>query len=281
MKNNTICIILIYLFLAGCESDTSSSEPSPEQIEARRSQRRKELLQDVKNAIEAGGDVNRSIREGKLTTLLHECARVDAVEAAKLLLKNGADVHVRESRKATPLHMAVENCSLGVAQLLLDNGANIEARSLTGSTPMFYAVRNFALEKDMLKSVAWLIDNGAKINVESNGLTPLHYSIEPENYEMVKFLLDNGASVNYGSDCTPLHFAASYGCPRIAELLVQYGADVNAMDHNGETPLYHAINRPGNHPNMKRQKKVIKMIKSLGGIVRPSKEEENKVLIQE
>ena len=48
-----------------------------------------------------------------------------------------------------------------------------------------------------------------------------------------------GTDVNAknGERCTPLKFAANEGHKEIAELLIAKGANVNAKDDNGETPL--------------------------------------------
>jgi len=40
---------------------------------------------------------------------------------------------------------------------------------------------------------------------------------------------------------TPLHLASAHGHPIVSELLVQRGADVNALNHDRETPLHLAI----------------------------------------
>ena len=40
---------------------------------------------------------------------------------------------------------------------------------------------------------------------------------------------------------TPLHLAAEYGRNQVVELLIAKGADVNAEDEDGETPLNRAI----------------------------------------
>jgi hypothetical protein len=60
--------------------------------------------------------------------------------------------------------------------------------------------------------------------------------------EKVKRLLNEGADVNaknkYGQ--TPLHWAATWGHLDIVKLLVDRGADINAKDEDGETPLHWA-----------------------------------------
>jgi hypothetical protein len=40
---------------------------------------------------------------------------------------------------------------------------------------------------------------------------------------------------------TALHFAADRGCSDIADLLLQSGASVNALDGSGQTPLMYAV----------------------------------------
>ena len=42
---------------------------------------------------------------------------------------------------------------------------------------------------------------------------------------------------------TPLHFASAKGHKEIAELLIAEGAEVNAKDEDGKTPLDYAIGR--------------------------------------
>jgi ankyrin repeat protein len=59
----------------------------------------------------------------------------------------------------------------------------------------------------------------------------------------VEYLLSQRANVNWFSHAgiTPLMDAARRGHPKVAVLLLQHGADVNAqMPHDGLTPLMHA-----------------------------------------
>ena len=51
---------------------------------------------------------------------------------------------------------------------------------------------------------------------------------------------DHGADVHAKRDqgSTPLHDAAKFGHPDIAELLLQHGAQINLRNSRGKTPIY-------------------------------------------
>ena len=68
---------------------------------------------------------------------------------------------------------------------------------------------------------------------------------EDEGRAVVALLLEHGADVNGQSHVgrmTPLHMAARRGTVAIAEALLAAGADVEARDAKGETPLRRAVN---------------------------------------
>ena len=81
---------------------------------------------------------------------------------------------------------------------------------------------------------------------------PIREAVKAGNIEAVKQHLDAGADVNakdrYGR--TPLNYAATRGLKEIIELLIAKGADVNTKievgDYKGQTPLDGAIQ--WNHP---------------------------------
>ncbi len=61
---------------------------------------------------------------------------------------------------------------------------------------------------------------------------------------MVVIGLDNLATLINTADCqaiTPLHQACISGNVSAARLLIENGADMNAVDYHGRTPLHHAI----------------------------------------
>jgi ankyrin repeat protein len=71
-------------------------------------------------------------------------------------------------------------------------------------------------------------------------MSPLHYAVRPASYRCITPLLAAGARVDELTNWlqTPLHHAAAYkDDPRFLEALVDSGADVNARDRDGNTPL--------------------------------------------
>src|SRR6516162_4839199 len=67
-------------------------------------------------------------------------------------------------------------------------------------------------------------------------------AIRNADAQAVRKLLDNGADVNArnAEGDTPLILASFYGSPECVELLVEKGADVNAANKAGATPLIRA-----------------------------------------
>ena len=63
----------------------------------------------------------------------------------------------------------------------------------------------------------------------------------------MEVLLDQGAQVNARNahGWTPLHVAAAGGDPAVIALLLQHGADVHAQSHIGTTALDNATTRGG------------------------------------
>lgn len=86
------------------------------------------------------------------------------------------------------------------------------------------------------------IRDGADTNVELAGRALLFQLVRDDDVWGVRVLLDSGADVTVRSpwNRTLLHEAAIYGHFEIAELLIAHGADVNAINGRGETPLFYA-----------------------------------------
>jgi ankyrin repeat protein len=75
---------------------------------------------------------------------------------------------------------------------------------------------------------------------------PLHAACKIGDLSAVQDLLKHGADVSekdISRGWTPLHYASTYGHLRVAELLVENSAEVNATDKNGMLPLAQAFRK--------------------------------------
>ncbi len=130
-----------------------------------------------------------------------------------------------------------------IAAYLLEKGARV-ARMTTNEQALWLAIR-----KQDYQKVEQLVTAGdININVVDNyGNTLLHTAVIRGTPQIVELLLKNGAHVNTQEDMleyTPLHFAAvlrSTFPKENIELLLQHGADIEAKDEYGQTPLYCAV----------------------------------------
>ena len=75
------------------------------------------------------------------------------------------------------------------------------------------------------------------------GQTLLNWASAFGTQEMVEYLCDKGADVNKGQRSSSLHYAACFGRPAIAKVLLKHGANPDLRDEDGKTPLDKARER--------------------------------------
>lgn len=78
------------------------------------------------------------------------------------------------------------------------------------------------------------------------GANMLLYAFAPENIRMLQQLIEAGASVNARNpdEETLLHLAISENYPEAAEQLLEHGAELEARDKKGRTPLLSGMTSP-------------------------------------
>lgn len=121
----------------------------------------------------------------------------------------------------------------------------VEAMDGYGQTILCWAVNRG--RKDIVKH---LLARGADVNaVDRYGLTPLHSAALYGHRDIGELLIEAGGDVDANPVIgTPLHSAGSephtrgerIGKQEVAALLIAHGADVQAVDGAGRTPLHEA-----------------------------------------
>jgi ankyrin repeat protein len=223
--------------------------------------------------LDAGANVNDTLPEGMSALVV--AAHSGHGETAALLLEKGANPDAADAGY-TALHAAVLRGDVQLVKALLAHKANPDLRTtrgtplrrdttdfnlpatLIGSTPYLLAAR--FLEPDIMKALA---AGGADITLtmrdgttalmlatgtgSGNGATRRGIAVidggvvEPESavLQTVAAALELGADVNASNQAgdTALHAAASRGFNTIVQLLADKGAQLNAKNKRGLTPL--------------------------------------------
>jgi uncharacterized protein len=201
--------------------------------------------------------VNKTDADG--TTSLHYAVRNDDAQLVDRLIRVGADVKAANRYGITPLYLACVNGNAAIIERLLKAGADANAVSNEGETALMTASRTGNVD-----AVKVLLAHGADVNAKESwhGETALMWAVAQKHAAVAKELLAKGAVVNARSTAnkwerqnsaeprekwlplgslSALEFAARQGCVDCVPVLVQAGADINAPDQDGITPLLSAM----------------------------------------
>lgn len=183
--------------------------------------------------------LNGLFSPGRLT-ILHVCASHAKVQILRKLLQLRVNVNVTCEKGLTALSYACQEGHSEVVRLLLKAGADVNIGDLNGLQPLSYASRRGCKE-----TVKLLLDAGAELNViDSEGRRPAEFSFSLGHIETSKLFIEQRdfdilATGSHG--CNYLHLVA-YGCGsvRIAEMLIDKGADIKFRNKYGSMPIHTA-----------------------------------------
>ena len=228
----------------------------------------KNNLELAKLLIDNGADVNAKFRDsgGKPVkvfrpkqgglktemlpedTLLMIAAVQRNLDAAKLLVERGVNINSQTSDGVTALMHAAQWSNADIIHLLLANGADVKLKDAQGKTALVYATRSKSAEIFQI-----LLDHGSSFSqadknmalIDATRWPPPPDSKQPgSKLDIIRFLLNAGADVNAKDNTgnTPLLYAAQTSRGgEMLRLFIENGADVNARNSKGKTVLMQAM----------------------------------------
>jgi truncated hemoglobin YjbI len=140
----------------------------------------------------------------------------------------------------TLLHAASAAGDVTIVELLLRLGADPNAKDSGGHTPL-YCVGNECTSSNSGTVVRVLVQGGANVNA-CDGVkhcTALHMAARRGNVAAAQALLDSGAEIEARDRVgdTPLRRSVNCGKTEVAELLLSRGADMHSKGSKGLTPF--------------------------------------------
>ena len=176
--------------------------------------------------MEAGADVNATARTGR-TPLIVAASVAGSAPTAKMLLDRGADWKAADKMGVSAVLASANTGNLEVLRILADLGADVTYNPSPGAGGLHFAAAN--RDVPMLR---YLLARGARVDGVLNYGMPVRHGL---------IALDR---------ITPLMLAASYGPIEAVRVLLDAGANVNAKDVRGMTPLIFAVSSEVQDPEL-------------------------------
>uniref|UniRef100_A0A4W3ICA4 Palmitoyltransferase n=1 Tax=Callorhinchus milii TaxID=7868 RepID=A0A4W3ICA4_CALMI len=216
------------------------------------------IFDRCRELVEAGYDVRQPDKEN--VTLLHWAAINNRIDLSRYYISKGAIVdQLGGDLNSTPLHWATRQGHLSMVAHLMKYGADPSLIDGEGCSCI-----HLAAQFGHTSIVAYLIAKGQDVDMmDQNGMTPLMWAAyRTHSVDPTRLLLTFNVSVSLGDKYhknTALHWAVLAGNTTVISLLLESGANVDAQNIKGETPLDLAKQRKNvwmiNHLQEARQAK--------------------------
>ncbi|KAH7391522.1 ankyrin repeat-containing domain protein [Cadophora sp. MPI-SDFR-AT-0126] len=213
----------------------------------------------IKRFLDRGANVN--CVNGRRWTALHHVASNGFALGVREIFKFNPDLEVLNENGFPPLHQAIFRGRIACVRLWIDQ-ANAKsprseafAKALEGRTSRGLLPLHIAALYNRVDVVLLLHDTGRLEDVNAPGLidkvTPLHLASVASHIATMNILIQYGANVNATAIVgdTPLHFTAERGAITAARHLIENGALADLENHDGMKPWM--IAEKQNHMELK------------------------------
>ncbi|XP_058798082.1 ankyrin-1-like [Phymastichus coffea] len=201
------------------------------------------------------GVIFGSVIDDTGSTLLHEAAYSGSPVAVDYLINSGCQIDAQKDDGSTPLMLAVARTQVKNVELLLDANADIhKIHDSTGQNALQMALKSYN-SSETLRIMKMFLVKTKKICLSNEELADILLSsncvldriMYLGNSNLTKVILDRGFNVNVKNSetgNTALHIAAKLNDVKNVSMLLQYKADVNAVNAVDQVPFtYHIIHR--------------------------------------
>ncbi|KAE8592937.1 hypothetical protein XENTR_v10018918 [Xenopus tropicalis] len=227
-------------------------------------------MEVVKVLLQANANID--LRDDEGDTALHYAAYGNQAGVVRVLLSKGANAELLNNAKCTALYIAVNKGFTEVVQVLCNPNCAINMQDSFGDTPLHYAItadfRSIIEILTEVPNIDFTVQNNQGFNLlhhsalkgnvlavskilerarqlvdskKEDGFTALHLATLNNHQEVVEILIKEGrcdVNLRNNRNQTPLHLAVAQGHISLVHLLVTEGADVNAEDEDGDTPMH-------------------------------------------
>uniref|UniRef100_A0A8C7Y3D8 BCL3 transcription coactivator n=1 Tax=Oryzias sinensis TaxID=183150 RepID=A0A8C7Y3D8_9TELE len=160
-----------------------------------------------------------------------------------LCARRGLDIY--NNLRQTPLHLAVITKQATLVDALLGAGADPSALDRHGQTALHLCCEYD--QRDCLSALLSRSSSSPCLEARNfEGLTPLHMAVQQGHQDLAKMLLDAGADINamdIKSGQSPLVHAVESNNAGMVHFLVENRCDVNRQSYSGNTALHVACGR--------------------------------------
>jgi ankyrin repeat protein len=189
-------------------------------------------------------------RIGNSVTPLMIACHCSLPSIVRVLVDAGADVNEYYEGDLTPMRAVFDDGCYGaeIFRILADAGADVNSMHMAPGSPLINAI--LRVEEDAM-AVATLLELGADVNLSADSFSPLHYAAradwQDERVGCMRILINAGADLEArdARGKTPLAVAAEEGYFDRLPPLVEAGANIEARDKDGMTVLMLAANQSG------------------------------------
>ncbi|MEE6483923.1 hypothetical protein FKM82_013690 [Ascaphus truei] len=225
----------------------------------------------VKVLLQANANIDLKDDEGD--SALHYAAYGNQAAVVGVLIARGVNAELLNNAKCTALYIAVnKGFTEVVTEALSSPNCAINIQDLIGDTPLHYAItadfRSIIEILTEVPNIDFTVQNRQGFNLlhhsalkgnslavrkilerarqlvdskKEDGFCALHLATLNNHQEVVDILIKEGRcdiNLRNNRNQSPLHLAVIQGHINLVQVLVKEGADVNAEDEDGDTPMH-------------------------------------------